>query len=65
MMDVMIIIAPFVFPFDMLTFLMNMINAPITILFMWLKYLSFNQGSKCLMFVANFVSIFTRYISMI
>jgi hypothetical protein len=52
MMDMIVVVAPFIAPFDMLTFLVNMINAPITISFMWLKDLSFNHGSMCLIFVA-------------
>jgi hypothetical protein len=41
-----------------------MTNAPITMLFMGLKDLSFNHGSMCLIFVA-FVFIFTWYIYVI
>jgi len=41
----------------------NMINAPLTMLFMWLKDLSFKHGSMCLILVA-FVFIFTWYIIM-
>jgi hypothetical protein len=58
-----VVVAPFTTPFGMLTFSVNMTNAHITILFMWLIDLSFNHGSTCLIFVA-FVSIFTWYIFM-
>lgn len=51
MIDVLIAIAPFIVPFGMLTFQMNMINEPIAMLFMWLKDLSFNLGSMCLIFI--------------
>jgi hypothetical protein len=64
MIDMIVVVAPFIAPFGMLTFLVNMINTPITILFIWLKEFSFNHGSMCLIFVA-LVFIFSWYISMI
>jgi len=54
------VITPFTPPFGMLTFSVNMTNAPIAILFMWLKDLSLNHGS----IFATFVSIFNLYIFM-
>jgi hypothetical protein len=64
MTNMIVVVAPFIAPFGMLTFLVNVISTPITILFMWLKDFSFNHGSMCLIF-ATFVFIFSWYISMI
>jgi hypothetical protein len=47
MIEVIIEVTPCTIPFSILTFLVNMINAPITIVFIWLKDLSFNHGSMC------------------
>jgi hypothetical protein len=63
-MDVIVVVLPFIVPFGMLMFYVNMTRALITILLIWLNDVSCNHDWTCSMFVA-YVSIFISYISLL